>query len=134
MSEYHAAVGLAELDDWPRKHAALLAVVDRYRARFDAAGVAGRFLGAPGVAGCYALFRCADAGEAHRVQRSLARANIEFRLWYGGGLLEQPHLYDVPHDTLSVTRRIAPLIIGLPVAADLGEAAMERVVTALSNA
>jgi dTDP-4-amino-4,6-dideoxygalactose transaminase len=134
MSEYHAAVGLAELDDWPRKHAALLAVADRYRARLDSAGLAARFLGAPAVAGCYALFRCADAREATRVQRSLTRSNIEFRLWYGGGLLEQPHFHDVPHDSLSVTERMAPLIIGLPVAADLTETALERVVTALSDA
>ena len=133
MSEYHAAVGLAELDDWPRKHAALLALADRYRARFDSAGLAARFLGAPGVAGCYALFRCADIDEANRVQRSLTRSNIEFRLWYGGGLLEHPHFHDVPHDSLTVTQRIAPLIVGLPVAADLTETVLERIVTALET-
>lgn len=133
MSEYHAAVGLAELDDWPRKHDALLALADRYRARLDSAGLAARFLGAPDVAGCYALFRCADADEANRVQRSLTRSNIEFRLWYGGGMLEQPHFHDVPHDSLSVTQRIARLIIGLPVAADLTETVLERVVTALET-
>jgi dTDP-4-amino-4,6-dideoxygalactose transaminase len=133
MSEYHAAVGLAELDDWPRKHAALRAVADRYRARFDSAGLAARFIGAPCVAGCYALFRCADADEANRVQRSLSRSNIEYRFWYGGGLLEQPHFRDAPHDSLSVTQRIAPLIIGLPVATDLTETVLERVVTALET-
>jgi dTDP-4-amino-4,6-dideoxygalactose transaminase len=133
MSEYHAAVGLAELDHWPRRRAALLAVADRYRARLDSAGLAARFLGVPDVAGCYALFRCADAGEANRVQRSLTRSNIEFRLWYGGGLLEQPHFHDVPHDPLDVTQRIAPLIVGLPVAADLTETVLERVVTALET-
>ena len=44
MSEYHAAVGLAELDDWPAKRRAFGDVADRYRDRFAASGLAGAAL------------------------------------------------------------------------------------------
>jgi dTDP-4-amino-4,6-dideoxygalactose transaminase len=134
MSEYHAAVGLAELDGWPRKRLALRALADRYRLHLDAAGVADRFVGAPGVAGCYALCRCADAQEAARVQQGLTQSEIDFRFWYGDGLLQQPYFQDLLHDRLEVTERVAPLIIGLPVATDLADAVIERVARALSSA
>jgi dTDP-4-amino-4,6-dideoxygalactose transaminase len=133
MSEYHAAVGLAELDGWPRKRQALRAMADRYRERLGAAGLVDRFVSAPTVAGCYALFRCSDADEAIRTQRSLTQSDIEFRFWYGNGLIGQPHFQELPHDSLDVTELIAPLIIGLPVAPDLSEAAIERVVVALET-
>ena len=40
MSEYHAAVGLAELDAWPAKHHAFLGVADTYKTLMDDAGLA----------------------------------------------------------------------------------------------
>ena len=39
MSEYHAAVGLAELDGWPEKRLALEAVADNYRRRLGDVGL-----------------------------------------------------------------------------------------------
>jgi len=133
MSEYHAAVGLAELDGWRAKQATLRAVADVYRRRLDEAGLGDRVLAAPRVAGCYVLFRCADAAEANCVQRTLEASKIEFRLWYGHGLHLQPYYADVSRDDLPVTERIAPLAIGLPVAPDLPETAVERVVAVLAQ-
>jgi dTDP-4-amino-4,6-dideoxygalactose transaminase len=134
MSEYHAAIGLAELDVWPAKCRTLARVAARYRQRFEASGLAARFFAAPSVAGCYALFRCSDAVEVASVQESFTDANIEFRFWYGGGLLDQPHFSDLPHDSLKVTEQIALLTIGLPVAVDLADWAIERVVSAIESA
>jgi dTDP-4-amino-4,6-dideoxygalactose transaminase len=134
MSEYHAAVGLAELDGWTQKRAAWRRVADRYRRYLGATGLASRFVGTPDVAGCYALLPCEDDREAERVQHSLCRADIEFRLWYGKGLLGQPHFEDLSHDALDVTSHIAPRIVGLPVATDLSDSAVRRVVHALSEA
>ena len=42
LSEYHAAVGLAELEQWDAKQEATARVLDLYRARFDGLGLADR--------------------------------------------------------------------------------------------
>jgi dTDP-4-amino-4,6-dideoxygalactose transaminase len=128
MSEYHAAVGLAELDSWPEKRSGLHAVAAAYRRLFAPLGLAERLHAAPRVAGCYVLLRCVDRLEVDHVQRDLRDDNIEFRFWYGGGLLQQSYFSDLPHEPLPVTDAIAPLTIGLPVAADLTEATIERIV------
>ena len=66
MSEYHAAVGLAEFQGWPAKRLAFQAVADRYRQRLDSVGLRSRCVAAPTVSGCYVLFQCRDALEAAR--------------------------------------------------------------------
>ncbi len=131
MSEYHAAVGLAELDGWSAKYASLQEVAAAYRLHMGAAGLSDRLLVAPDVAGCYALFRCADLAEAATVVDGLAAANIETRLWYGNGLHRQPYYVDASRDELPVTDRIAPLTIGLPIAVDLPLAAIKRIAAAI---
>ncbi len=79
MSEYHAAVGLAKLDGWAEKQAALRGVADEYRRRLAAAGLPGRFFGTPDVSSTYAIFLCGDAEESSRVQEALGRHRIDFR-------------------------------------------------------
>jgi dTDP-4-amino-4,6-dideoxygalactose transaminase len=134
MSEYHAAVGLAELDAWPRKRDALRRVANAYRHRLDAFGLAARLVAAPAVAGCYVLFNCAHLSEAGRLLQSLAAANIESRFWYGHGLQRQPYYAGAPRDDLPVTELMAPLAIALPVAPDLPDASIDRVVAAVVGA
>ncbi len=131
MSEYHAAVGLAELDTWSEKCRALRNVADRYRRRLGAAGLADRFFGTPVVAGCYALFAAKDPAEAARLEEQLTSAAIEFRLWYGNGLLDQRYFRNLPHDPLPVTERLAPCLVGLPVATDLSDDVIDRVADAI---
>jgi dTDP-4-amino-4,6-dideoxygalactose transaminase len=131
MSEYHASVGLAELDNWSAKYASLQDVAAAYRRQMAAAGLSDRLLVAPEVAGCYALFRCADPAEAATIVDSLAAANIETRLWYGTGLHTQPYYIDASRDDLPVTDRIAPVTIGLPIAVDLPPAAIKRITGAI---
>ena len=131
MSEYHAAVGLAELDNWSAKYASLQEVAAAYRRQMAAAGLRDRLLVAPDVAGCYALFRCGDVAEAAAIVDGLATANIETRLWYGNGLHRQPYYVDASRDELPVTDRIAPLTIGLPIAVDLPLAAIKRIAAAI---
>jgi dTDP-4-amino-4,6-dideoxygalactose transaminase len=134
MSEYHAAVGLAELDGWPAKQATFRALADKYRKRLNPAGLADRLVTAPEVAGCYTLFCCEDPAEAGRVTATLLKSAIEYRFWYGHGLQAQPRLRGISRSLLEVTERIAPLIVGLPVATDLSDAALGRVITALESA
>jgi dTDP-4-amino-4,6-dideoxygalactose transaminase len=133
MSEYHAAVGLAELDGWPSKQRQLLEVSGHYTARMREAGLADRLIVAPDIASCYVLFQAGDAGEAARVVGALAEAHVGFRAWYGRGIHSQPYFHDVSRDGLQVTDRIAPLLIGLPVAPDLSPGDVVRVVAALER-
>ena len=131
MSEYHAAVGLAEFEGWPSKRLAFQAVADRYRRRLDSVGLGSRCVAAPTTAGCYVLFQCRDAREAERVRENLTMGRIEFRLWYALGLHTHPHFHDLSRDNLDVTEHLAPLLIGVPVAVDLSEGAIDRVALAL---
>jgi dTDP-4-amino-4,6-dideoxygalactose transaminase len=131
MSEYHAAVGLAELDGWPEKLAALNSLAERYRRYMKAAGLADRLYTAPDIAPNYVLFRCCNAAEAERASRSLSANHIDFRLWYGRGLQHQAYYTDRPHLELAVTDELAPCLLGLPVAPDLSKVSVVRIASAL---
>jgi dTDP-4-amino-4,6-dideoxygalactose transaminase len=133
MSEYHAAVGLAELDGWAAKQDAFADVVFRYRRALSAVGLAPRMVAAPDICSMYVLFRCGDEAESQRVQASLRDHRVEFRHWYGHGLQEQSYYRDTPADALPVTRRLAPCLLGLPMAIDLPEAMIQRVARALAD-
>lgn len=131
MSEYHAAVGLAELDGWPEKLAAFLAVAGVYRTQMLEAKLADRYHGAPDIAPSYALFECHSVAEADQVRRSLRRNAIDFRLWYGRGMHEQTNYTGAARDGLAVTRDLAPRLFGIPMAADLSRRDVQAVVSAL---
>jgi dTDP-4-amino-4,6-dideoxygalactose transaminase len=131
MSEYHAAVALAELDGWQAKHATLLRVAEMYKKKMYDAGLDDRVVAAPAVAACYVLYRAADVDEVARVQRALTDCKVGFRSWYGAGVHSHPHFHAVSRDCLEVTDRVAPLLIGLPVAPDLTQGDVARVVKAL---
>ncbi len=132
MSEYHAAVGLAELAGWENKRSALEAVVARYRIEMGKAGLAEDFLAAPLMSLTYAFYRCRNAAEAARVVAGLARQGVDTRQWYGRGLHHQTYFRDLPRDDLKATDAILPSLIGLPMAPDLPDAQISRVVAALA--
>jgi dTDP-4-amino-4,6-dideoxygalactose transaminase len=134
MSEHHAAVGLASLEMWPRHSGALHAVAARYRAEFAAAGLADRGVTHPAVASSYVLFHAADGAQAARLSSALAVQGIESRLWYGRGLQHQPAFLALPQDPLPVTERLAPAVLGLPVAPDMTSHDVARVVAAIVQA
>ena len=97
----------------------------------DNAGLADRLVAAPEVASCYVLYRSADAREATCIKEALIGSKVGFRSWYGDGVHGQPHFHNVSRDALEVTDRIAPTLIGLPMAPDLGSGDVARVVSAL---
>jgi dTDP-4-amino-4,6-dideoxygalactose transaminase len=133
MSEYHAALGHAELDDWDQRHDAMLAVAHSYRQHLVEAALADRFVGPPDISMSYSLFRCLNAAESSRVQKQLLRLGIGWRLWYGTGLQHQTYYAHLPHGNLRVTEAIAPCLLGIPTAIDLTEGQVARVVSALAE-
>jgi len=134
MSEYHAAVGLAELDGWDAKRSAFAEVIARYRRKMKAAGLAQAFVSAPDVGLSYALFRAADGEAARRVEAALTRARVGSRLWYGLGLHRQSWFADAAREPLPITDALAQCLIGLPYAPDLTDEQIDRVVGALLEA
>jgi dTDP-4-amino-4,6-dideoxygalactose transaminase len=133
LSEFHAAVGLADLDSWDDKSAAMERVVRAYRAAFAAAGLSDRLVTSPEIGLAYVLGRCADATEAAAVERALVRGDVDFRYWYGGGLHRHSYYRRQPRRPLDVTERLATRLIGLPFAPDLDDAAVERVAAAFAE-
>jgi dTDP-4-amino-4,6-dideoxygalactose transaminase len=135
LSEYHAAVGLAELDGWPAKQAAFQAVIEGYRRHLGELGLMHCFVGAPDISLGYALFVCDHRWEALRVRDALAGQGIETRAWYGRGLRHQSHFASASvADGLPVTDEVAPRVLGLPMAPDLTDGQISVVASALARA
>jgi len=133
LSEYHAAVGLASADAWAATHADLRRVAEEYARRMRAAGHGARMQVMPAVAGCYALYACVDAAEASALVRSLTGAAIETRAWYGEGLHRHTWYASRSHGPLPVTEDLATRLVALPVAPDLDDAAIDRIVAAVAQ-
>lgn len=128
MSEYHAAVGLAELDSWDAKRAALLAVAGVYR---SAAARGLRFHTAPMLGSNHVLFEAVDREHAIAAQADLERGGIDHRFWYGPGLHRHPYFHGVSRDPLPQVEQLAPRLLGLPMAHDLAPEVVERIVSTL---
>lgn len=131
MSEYHAAIGLAELDDWAEKKSAFARVVATYRRHAAGTPMESMLITAPDVCSSYIIFRCRDEAQSLQVQHALAEHGVEFRHWYGQGLHHQTYYADSLHDDLPGTDALAPCLLGLPMAPDLDEYRILRVVNAL---
>lgn len=134
LSEYHAAVGLAALDSWTEKCAALSRVVRTYRNSFASAGLSDRFFAHPVIDWNYALYLCASDAEATSLEANLRKAGIDFRFWYGRGLHHHRHFSNVARDELPATELLGQRLIGLPMANDLTEDAINRIVEAVRTA
>ena len=134
MSEYHAAVGLAEFDGWPAKRGAFIRVAQDYREEAARSGLADRVLAETGWASPYILYHAASAADADRVIARLDAAAIDHRHWYGPGLHRQPAYAVHAEGPLPATDDVAPRLIGLPMSVDLSAQEIARVVTALAAA
>jgi dTDP-4-amino-4,6-dideoxygalactose transaminase len=134
MSEYHAAVGLAELDSWAEKRAAFARVADTYRKEAERWGIGSRVITAPDIASCYVLYAADDVSHAMRVTTALDEAGVEHRLWYGLGVHREPYYAAMGRDEIVLVERLAPRLIGLPSAPDLSPSAIARIISALMTA
>jgi dTDP-4-amino-4,6-dideoxygalactose transaminase len=132
MSEYHAAVGLAELDGWSLKSTALQKVADTYRCYLAETGLLDRLVVTPDISSSYALFRCCSRSESEPVMEALTRAGVEFRQWYGRGVHHQTHYSVSRRPLLPITHDLLSSLVGIPIAPDLTDSQVRRVVGALA--
>lgn len=134
LSEYHAAIGLAELEGWPRKQAGFRFAATAYRELSIPLGFPERLNVNPAQANPYALFHASDPAEARGVARELSRAGIGHRFWYGRGLHRQPEFSACPAEPLPITEDLTSRLVGLPFACDLGREEIGAVLAALGSA
>ena len=132
MSEYHAAVGLAELDGWAAKRALLEGVVALYLDAFASVGLLDRLVCAPAIGLSYMLVQTGDVAESASVQRSLNASGVDFRLWYGRGVHRHTYFARVARGRLDTAENLAARLIGLPLAPDLAPGDVKRVADAVS--
>jgi dTDP-4-amino-4,6-dideoxygalactose transaminase len=127
LSEYHAAIGLAALDEWEATRAEWMAVAQAYNDLFSGSN---RIRLQTGFGTSWVVSTCvldiADAG-SERVERALAAARIETRRWWGRGAHAHPATAQLPRSELPVTESLARSTIGVPLYRDLELGAIERV-------
>ena len=131
MSEYNAAVGLAELDEWEVKQSASSKVIEFYRNLMEEAQISKYLCTAPDISTSYVLFACPTCHQAKSVQVSLDHHGIDFRAWYGSGVQHHTYFSALARDSLETTEALSPRLIGLPVAPDLTASDIRRVVNAI---
>ena len=134
LSEYHAAVGLAEFDGWTDKRAAFVHVAALYRRQFDLVGLGDMLVSMPETSACYVLLECSNRVEAGRIATVLLDCGVESRYWYGDGIHRHRNYRDVLRGPLTATAQVASRVLGLPCAVDLEEADIARVAMAVKMA
>jgi dTDP-4-amino-4,6-dideoxygalactose transaminase len=134
LSEYAAAIGLAQLERWPLLFERRRRVFDDYRGRLaQLRQVRLQQLQSPPATLCVRL-----PADVAAVAATLAEAGIETRRWYMPPLYEHPAyrearlLGPAGSTRLPVTERLAASLLGLPFHTHLAGAEVEAVVTALT--
>ena len=135
MSEYAAAVGLAELDGWNLKIGQYQLVFEHYQKAWAEFGIARSLWGPTRISSSYVLVECHSAAEANVAAGMLSAGGIGTRFWYGDGLREHAAFSQSPKLDLHPFSCLDPLtLLGLPVAPDLEDAQVHRICEAFAMA
>jgi dTDP-4-amino-4,6-dideoxygalactose transaminase len=114
MSEYHAAVALTSLEQWPRIRRRHAAVMQWYRdgiAEIPGAALPPGY-GSGWVTGTTSVVL--PEGVLPRVCRALTGQGIETRQWWEQGCHAQSAFAGYPRDPLPVTESLGRRVLGLP--------------------
>jgi dTDP-4-amino-4,6-dideoxygalactose transaminase len=134
MSEYHAAVALASLAQWPAVRLKHLKIMDWYR---QALAPVARVSLQPGYGEGWASGTTSvvlPPGSAAQVAGRLLHCGIETRSWWGRGCHVQTAFADCPRGALPVTNDLGERVLGLPHYADMGKESVSEVVASLAHA
>jgi dTDP-4-amino-4,6-dideoxygalactose transaminase len=127
LSEYHAAVGHAAMDEWPQSRAQWLAAAHSYLKVF---GTSNRLRLQEAFGRDWVATTCVVSirdSPATRVEGALAKAEIDTRYWWGKGAHAHPATSSYPRDSLPVTEMLGRCTLGLPFYRDLGSEQIERI-------
>jgi dTDP-4-amino-4,6-dideoxygalactose transaminase len=129
LSEYHAAVGHASLDEWPAVRAEWLELAGLYRRAL--AGAGGPQLQTGFGESWVSSSLVVDTGLPDTTvafEATLAAHGIETRRWWEYGAHAHPTTRDTVRTPLPVTERLAHSTVGLPFYRGLTGSDVERVV------
>jgi dTDP-4-amino-4,6-dideoxygalactose transaminase len=132
LSEYHAAVGLAALDEWTEVRREWIALAQDYRralrhsnrTRFQE-GFGQTWITSTCVVSLVGL-------KAAQVENMLVQSGIETRRWWGAGAHKHPATARFPRSSLPVTDALANGTIALPFFRDLRVSEIEQVAACFS--
>ncbi|MEO1925035.1 MAG: DegT/DnrJ/EryC1/StrS family aminotransferase, partial [Gammaproteobacteria bacterium] len=133
MSEYHAAIGLAELDGWSQKRQAYIAVAERYHIMAMKYKIEANMIIANDYASSYVLFLTHTDEQATLIVQALHRHHIDSRFWYGSGIHREPIFQERTRDKLPITEALAPRLIGLPCYVDLSRPQIDNIVKTIAQ-
>jgi dTDP-4-amino-4,6-dideoxygalactose transaminase len=128
LSEYHAAVGHAALDEWVQTRAEWNDVAAAYR---GVIGRSNRVRLQSGFGENWISSTCLlNFGEqiTDRVERALSKNDIETRRWWGTGAHDHPATHAFSHSALSITDTLAHSTLGVPFYRGLSASEIARVV------
>ncbi len=133
MSEYHAAIGLAQLQKWHTTRRSWMRIARRYR---DAFGGRDDVVMLPGYGEGWvtstAVFRFVDRS-ANVIANELRRYNVDSRRWWHRGLTHHPAFAELPAEALDNAERLADEVLALPCFLTLRDAAMKAVIHAVRS-
>jgi dTDP-4-amino-4,6-dideoxygalactose transaminase len=130
LSEYHAAVGLAALDEWDSARAEWMTAADRYRQALSTNAMRLQ----PGFGDQWVGSACVlelARPEARRLEQAMAASGIETRRWWGDGAHRHPVTADLAIDPLPVTELLVEGTLAVPFYRDLTQEIVDKVASAL---
>jgi dTDP-4-amino-4,6-dideoxygalactose transaminase len=133
LSEYHAAVAHAALDEWPSTRSEWLSCAGTYRRALRRLPAVDQ---QPGFGETWVASSCVvrlNTG-AKRVERELAGKQIMTRRWWGDGAHAHPATVKYPQALLPATEALARTTLGLPLYRDISVAEIEYVCESLNAA
>jgi dTDP-4-amino-4,6-dideoxygalactose transaminase len=133
LSEYHAAVGLAALDTWPERRAALDGRTQRYlQALRRLRGIETLPRYGEGWVSAYCTVRVPENAAA--VGDRLTQSGIENRRWWQNGVHRFAAYRGFSKDDLAATEQLATSVLSLPFSHDMTDDQVDRVVDSLEVA
>ncbi len=137
MSEYHAAIGLANLAKWPALAATRVELHARYAARLgEVAGLNPRWQRVPaGTVRTLMCFRVRSGGLREAIEVACAAAGIETRRWYLPPLNRHFAFATLPvSGSVPEADRLFDELVGLPFHSGLSAANLDAIIRAVSRA
>jgi dTDP-4-amino-4,6-dideoxygalactose transaminase len=125
LSEYHAAVAHAGLDEWPQTRAQWMAAAEAYGQEFALSAV--RFQ--DGFGRSWVTSTCViDAGAvASDIEAMLGDASVATRRWWRNGAHTHAATRKFPHGSLPVTEQLAGTTIAIPFFRDIDTGQVRRI-------
>lgn len=130
LSEYHAAVGLAALDEWDVARAEWVAAAHRYRRALNTNAL--RL--PPGFGEAWVGSACVlelARPEARRLEAAMTEAGVETRRWWGDGAHRHPATAHLAIQPLPVTDSLVEGTLAIPFYRDLSQEVVDKVASAL---